>query len=231
MFALSAVAAASLCSRSLGATRPAIARSFIRATLDSEDTKAFKALGYNIGRQMGELKVLDVAELDCVLAGMRSNILGEEPEVPLAVYVPKAAAMMQSKKAAAAEMTVAAGKDYLAAAGAETGAVTTPTGLVYLETVAGSGGSPSAADTVKVHYEGRLIDGTVFDSSIERGQPIEFPLNGVIAGWTEGLQLMKTGGKATLTIPPDIAYGDNGAPPAIPPKATLVFDVELIEVK
>ena len=82
-----------------------------------------------------------------------------------------------------------------------------------------------------MHYEGRLPDGTVFDSSISRGEPIEFPLSGVIAGWTEGLQLMKEGGKATLTIPSTIGYGERGSPPAIPPGATLVFDVELIEIK
>ena len=105
----------------------------------------------------------------------------------------------------------------------------TKTGLVYLETTAGEGDEPTAADKVKVHYEGRLIDGTVFDSSYQRGQPLEFPLNGVIKGWTEGLQLMKPGGKATLTIPYGLAYGDGGQGP-IPPKATLIFDVELLAV-
>ena len=98
-----------------------------------------------------------------------------------------------------------------------------------LETQAGEGESPTAADKVRVHYEGRLINGNVFDSSIARGQPLEFPLNGVIKGWTEGLQLMKPGGKAKLTIPYNLAYGDAGSGP-IPPKATLIFDVELIAV-
>lgn len=105
----------------------------------------------------------------------------------------------------------------------------TKTGLVYLETTAGEGDEPTAADKVKVHYEGRLIDGTVFDSSYQRGQPLEFPLNGVIKGWTEGLQMMKPGGKAKLTIPSDLAYGDAGTGP-IPAKAVLVFDVELLAV-
>jgi FKBP-type peptidyl-prolyl cis-trans isomerase len=107
--------------------------------------------------------------------------------------------------------------------------VLTKTGLVYLETTAGEGDEPTAADKVKVHYEGRLIDGTVFDSSYQRGQPLEFPLNGVIKGWTEGLQMMKPGGKAKLTIPSDLAYGDAGTGP-IPAKAVLVFDVELLAV-
>jgi FKBP-type peptidyl-prolyl cis-trans isomerase len=95
----------------------------------------------------------------------------------------------------------------------------------------GSGKSPTASDNVEVHYEGTLIDGTVFDSSYARGETITFPLSGVIRGWTEGLQLMKEGGKAKLTIPSDIAYGDRGSPPKIPPKATLIFTVELIAIK
>ena len=99
------------------------------------------------------------------------------------------------------------------------------------DTGRGSGESPKASDTVEVHYEGTLIDGTIFDSSYARGESISFPLSAVIAGWTEGLQLMKVGGKAKLTIPSDIAYGDRGSPPKIPPKSTLVFQVELIAIK
>ena len=118
-----------------------------------------------------------------------------------------------------------------AAAAAEPGAVQTATGLVYRETQAGDGAAPAGADIVEVHYEGRLIDGTVFDSSIARGETISFPLSAVIAGWTEGLQLMTAGGKATLTIPSELGYGASGSPPAIPGGATLVFDVELISVK
>jgi FKBP-type peptidyl-prolyl cis-trans isomerase FkpA len=102
--------------------------------------------------------------------------------------------------------------------------------MIYTETKAGSGESPKATDTVKVQYTGKLTDGTVFDSSVPRGEPASFPLNGVIKCWTEGLQLMKVGGKATLVCPSDIAYGDQGRPPQIKPGATLVFDVELLEI-
>ena len=155
----------------------------------------------------------------------------EPPEVPLAEYVPKASQLMQARQMKMAEAAVEGGKKALEAAASEDGATKTDSGLVVLPLEEGSGATPAASDTVEVHYEGTLVDGTVFDSSYARGQPISFPLSGVISGWTEGLQLMKVGGKAKLTIPSDIAYGDSGSPPAIPPKATLIFTVELLAIK
>ena len=110
------------------------------------------------------------------------------------------------------------------------GVTTTESGLQYEELAAGEGDSPEASDTVKVHYRGTLIDGTEFDSSYARNQPVSFPLDGVIPGWTEGLQLMKEGGKARLVIPSDLAYGPGGMGNAIGPNETLVFEVELLEV-
>lgn len=121
-------------------------------------------------------------------------------------------------------------KEFLQKNSQQAGVKVTPSGLQYKEIVAGTGITPAAEDTVEVHYTGKLIDGKVFDSSVERGQTIKFPLNQVIKGWTEGLQLMKEGGKAMLFIPPDLGYGDRGAGGVIGPNEALIFEVELIKV-
>ena len=121
--------------------------------------------------------------------------------------------------------------DAAAAAAKAPGAVVTPSGLVFLSVKEGTGASPVAADTVRVHYRGTFPDGREFDSSFKRGEPIEFPLTGVIKCWTEGVQKMKVGGKARLTCPPGLAYGERGAGGVVPPNATLVFEVELLGIK
>lgn len=123
-----------------------------------------------------------------------------------------------------------AGEEYAARAAKEPGAVKTDSGLVFRSLVEGKGPRPTAAATVKVHYEGTFIDGTIFDSSKQRGQPIAFPLKRVIKCWTEGVQKIRVGGKAKLVCPPAIAYGPGGMPGAIPPNSTLVFEVELLEI-
>ena len=115
-------------------------------------------------------------------------------------------------------------------AAAEPGAVRTGSGLVYRELKVGTGASPKVTDTVKVHYRGTLVDGTEFDSSYKRNEPAPFPLNQVIPCWTEGVQRMKVGGKSQLVCPSNIAYGDRGSPPVIPPGATLIFEVELLRI-
>ena len=121
--------------------------------------------------------------------------------------------------------------DVIGKAAAEKGAVKTDSGMVYRALTEGKGPSPKATDTVQVHYKGTFPDGKEFDSSYKRGQPTEFPLNRVIKCWTEGVQMMKVGGKAKLTCPPSLAYGEKGAGGVIPPNATLQFEVELISIK
>ena len=121
-------------------------------------------------------------------------------------------------------------QDYLEKAAKEKGAKTTKSGLVYKVIKQGKGASPAATDTVKVHYTGKLPDGTVFDSSVERGEPAEFPLDRVIPCWTEGVAMMKVGGKSQLVCPSNIAYGERGSPPKIGPGATLVFEVQLLDI-
>ena len=139
-------------------------------------------------------------------------------------------ATAQTATAAAAEPASDAGAAYLAKNKGKRGVTTTASGLQYEVLTDGTGAQPTAADTVKVHYEGRLLDGTVFDSSYKRNEPATFPLNGVIAGWTEGVQLMKVGSKYRFTIPAALAYGESGAGGVIPPNAVLVFDIELLAV-
>jgi FKBP-type peptidyl-prolyl cis-trans isomerase len=132
---------------------------------------------------------------------------------------------MQKKRSAAAAQA------YLQKAGAEKGAQKQASGLIITTLKEGKGPSPQATDTVKVHYHGTLPNGKVFDSSVQRNEPATFPLSGVIKCWTEGVQLMKVGGKSKLVCPAEIAYGDRGAPPSIPPGATLIFEVELLGIE
>ncbi|HET9863617.1 MAG TPA: FKBP-type peptidyl-prolyl cis-trans isomerase, partial [Steroidobacteraceae bacterium] len=145
-------------------------------------------------------------------------------------YKQKVQDFVRTRMEAAAKKTADAGAAYVEKASKEAGATKTASGMVIKQTREGTGASPKAEDEVKVHYEGRLVDGKVFDSSIARGEPATFPLNGVIPCWTEGVQTMKVGGKAQFVCPAELAYGPNGHPPAIPPQSTLVFDVELLDI-
>ena len=197
--------------------------------LATEDDKTLYAIGLALSRNLTGFS-LNEKELAVVQAGIADGTLGKEKKVDLQTYMPKINQLMQSRQSASAATEKKASETYLAKAAGEKGAEKLPSGLIYKETKAGSGDAPKATDTVKVHYTGKLTDGTVFDSSVQRGEPATFPLNGVIKCWTEGLQKMKVGGKATLVCPSDIAYGDQGRPPQIKPGATLVFDVELLEI-
>jgi FKBP-type peptidyl-prolyl cis-trans isomerase FkpA len=200
----------------------------------SEDEKAVLALGAAIGQQAAQsVKALNLspAELELLKKGLAASLAGEKPEYTLEQYGPK----LQARAEAQAKTTAAGEKQKWAAfcdaAAAEPGAVKTPSGLVFKSITPGSGPSPKATDTVRVHYHGTLPDGKVFDSSVQRGQPAEFQLNQVIPCWTEGVQRMKVGQKAKLVCPSEIAYGDRGAGPDIGPGAALVFEVELLAIK
>lgn len=195
----------------------------------SEDDKTFYALGLAISQNLAILG-LSEAELEMVKAGLTDGVLGKPHAVELPAYAPKLQELQRTRMAAAAAKEKKTGEEFLAKAAAEKGATKTPSGVVVTILKPGTGASPQATDKVKVNYEGTLIDGTVFDSSVQRGQPATFPLNGVIRCWTEGLQQMKVGGKARLVCPSDTAYGDRGSPPRIKPGATLVFEVELLDI-
>ncbi|MCB9708084.1 MAG: FKBP-type peptidyl-prolyl cis-trans isomerase [Myxococcales bacterium] len=180
----------------------------------------------------GNIKTFQLteSELQTVVSGMRDAVNNKEAKVKVEEYGPKVQALAQSRAKKVAESEGKKGKLFAEKAAKESGAKKLPSGLVYKETKAGSGSSPKSTDVVKVHYTGKLVDGEVFDSSIERKEPTEFPLGRVMPCWTEALQLMKVGGKATIVCPPELAYGEQGRPPKIPGKATLVFDVELLNV-
>lgn len=199
------------------------------STLTSETEKTLYALGLAISQNLAAFG-LSETELDMVKAGLSDGVLGRPAQVDLRAYGPKLQEFQRSRNAAAAAQEKKAGETVVAKAASEKGAITTPAGAVVIPLKAGTGPSPSATDKVKVHYHGTLTDGTVFDSSVQRGEPVTFPLNGVIRCWTEGVQQMKVGGKARLVCPSDTAYGDRGAPPRIKPGATLVFEVELLEI-
>jgi FKBP-type peptidyl-prolyl cis-trans isomerase len=196
----------------------------------TESAKTLYALGLVLSQNLAPLH-LSATDLTSVQQGIADGVLGHTPKVDLAVYGPKLQEFAKGRLGASAAGEKRAGAAFLAKEAAESGAVKQPTGFLYKEIKAGTGASPKATDKVKVHYRGTLTDGTVFDSSIDRGEPVTFPLTGVIPCWTQGLQLMKTGGKAHLVCPSELAYGDAGSPPRIKGGATLVFEVELLSIE
>jgi FKBP-type peptidyl-prolyl cis-trans isomerase FkpA/FKBP-type peptidyl-prolyl cis-trans isomerase FklB len=195
----------------------------------SDEQKTLYALGLAISQSLGSFN-LSEAELELVKVGLTDGVLKKPRQVDLQTYGPRVQDLMRTRTAATAAAERKSGQAFLDTAAAEKGATKTPSGLIVSTIKSGTGASPKATDKVKVHYHGTLTDGTVFDSSVQRREPVTLQLTSVIPCWTEGVQQMKVGGKSRLVCPPQLAYGDQGAPPAIKPGATLVFEVELLEI-
>ena len=200
--------------------------------VETEEEKVLYALGLAIAQNSLEpfKGQFSDAEIAVVMQGFADAVKGGEPIVSLQEFGPKINPMLQERLQKVQAQAAVEGEVFREKAAQEEGAVQTASGLIFKELTAGTGASPKATDRVKVHYHGSLIDGTVFDSSVERGEPVTFALDQVIKGWTEGLQMMKVGGKAKLTIPPELAYGPGGRS-GIPANATLIFEVELLGIE
>ncbi len=221
---------------------PVLALGLLVSSASAQDkpdlTNPKQKTSYAIGLSVGtSLKRQDIdVDVKALHAGIADGFAGtpaltdEEQRAVIMDLQKSAMSKMEEKNKAAAVTNLKAGEDFLAANAKKEGVKTTASGLQYKVIKSGSGPSPKATDTVKVHYNGTLIDGTVFDSSIRRGSPATFPVDGVIPGWTEALQLMKVGDKWQLFIPSKLAYGEQGPGP-IGPNATLIFDVELLGIE
>jgi FKBP-type peptidyl-prolyl cis-trans isomerase FkpA len=195
----------------------------------TEDQKILYSIGVIVSKQM-EILSLTPEELEFVKKGITDSVTGKKLIVEPEAYQQKIGELVQARMKVSAEKNKEKSKAFLESAAKEKGAQKTESGLVYISLKEGTGKQPTNADKVKVHYHGTFIDGKVFDSSVKRGQPVEFPLNQVIKCWTEGVAKMKVGGKAKLVCPSSIAYGDAGRPPIIPGGAVLIFEIDLLEI-
>ena len=208
----------------------ALAAPALAQELKTDEQKTLYALGLILSQNLASFN-LGEADLDAVKAGITDGVLKKDPKVPLSEWGPRIQGLQASRLAVVAAAERKSGEAFLAKAAAEKGATKTASGLIITTLTAGTGPAPKVSDTVKVHYQGTLADGTVFDSSLQRGEPITLPLaGGIIKCWSEGVPLMKVGGKSRLVCPPDLAYGDQGRPPRIKPGATLVFEIEVLEI-
>ena len=208
----------------------ALAAPALAQELKTDEQKTLYALGLILSQNLASFN-LGAADLDAVKAGITDGVLKKDPKISLTEWGPRIQGLQASRLAVVAAAERKSGEAFLAKAAAEKGATKTASGLIITTLTAGTGPAPQVSDTVKVHYQGTLADGTVFDSSLQRGEPITLPLaGGIIKCWSEGVPLMKVGGKSRLVCPPDLAYGDQGRPPRIKPGATLVFEIEVLEI-
>jgi FKBP-type peptidyl-prolyl cis-trans isomerase FkpA/FKBP-type peptidyl-prolyl cis-trans isomerase FklB len=191
--------------------------------LKTDQDKTVYALGLVLGQNLAQFE-LTPAEIEIVKTAMTDSLLKRPAKADLNTYGPKIPELLASVQKKSSEA-------YLAKAATEKDAKKTASGLIITTLTEGTGPQPTADSTVKVNYVGKLVDGTEFDSSIKRGEPAVFPLKQVIPCWTEGVAMMKVGGKSRLVCPSDIAYGDRGQPPLIKPGATLVFEVDLLSIE
>lgn len=196
--------------------------------LESDQQKTLYALGVAMGMSVEDFSLTE-EELAIVASGLRDSVLGNEARVDMQTYGPLIQSLADERASQAAAEEKAASSEFLEEQARRDGAEQTDSGLVFIPVEEGSGETPAADDAVRVHYHGTLRDGTVFDSSRERGEPVTLGLDGVIPCWTEGLQLMSVGGRAELVCPADLAYGDEGTGP-IPGGATLKFEIELLGI-
>jgi FKBP-type peptidyl-prolyl cis-trans isomerase len=222
---LLALAATSAVAAETPAAKPAAAPAAKPADAD----KALNAVGLSIAKSLEPL-ALSPADLEKVLSGIKEGLSGKPKQALDDKAQENLRTFVQGRMAAAAEKEKVRGAAYLETAAKEKGAVKTANGAIVVSLKEGTGASPAATDKVKVHYTGTLVDGKVFDSSRERNQPAEFPLNGVIPCWTEAMQKLKVGGRAKIVCPSAAAYGERGSPPVIPGNAVLTFDVELLDI-
>jgi len=195
----------------------------------TEEEKTAYAIGQIVGSNLKSF-TFTKEEMPMVESGFAVGLAGTKPAIDVDSYRTKAQALQVARSAALVAKTKEAGKAFRDKAATAKNTETTASGIVITTLSAGTGALPTAADKVKVHYEGKLIDGTVFDSSIKRGEPATFPLSGVVPCWTEAVQRLKVGGKSRIICPAELAYGDHGQPPSIPGGATLDFTVELLDI-
>lgn len=206
-----------------------------KAELKTLKDKVSYSIGLNIGQDF-KRQDMDI-DADLLARGIKDAVSGAQPLLTeqqiretIEAYQKEMVAKQETKMKEMASKNQKEGEAFLAENAKKPGVTTTPSGLQYKVLKEGTGPQPKPGDTVKVHYEGKLVDGTVFDSSLKRGEPAVFPVQGVIPGWTEALQMMKEGAKWQIVIPAKLAYGERGAGPVIGPNATLIFEVELLKV-